>query len=91
MSHFKMLLAKGGYFINTGAPNEKGMLQSRTYTINDVTASVSAAAAYKLANTKLSKSICIGNIIHIFRKSFEDWLKREVSNTEIESFSLLAR
>ncbi|HIU36580.1 MAG TPA: hypothetical protein IAC53_08260 [Candidatus Fimenecus excrementigallinarum] len=33
------------------------------------------ASAYKLTNSGLSKTIRIGNMIRIFRKSFEDWLK----------------
>ena len=33
--------------------------------------------AYKLANSGLFKTIRIGNMIRISRKSFEEWLKME--------------
>ena len=59
--------------------NEKGMPQSRTYTVNDIAAilGIGHATAYKLANSGLFKTIRIGNMIRISRKSFEDWLKME--------------
>lgn len=55
--------------------NEKGTPQSRTYTVNDIAAilSIGRASAYKLANSGLFKTIRIGNMIRISRKSFEDW------------------
>lgn len=59
--------------------NEKGTPQSRTYTENDIVAilGIGRASACKLANSGLFKMIRIGNMIRIFRKSFEDWLKAE--------------
>lgn len=59
--------------------NEKGTPQSRTYTVNDIAAilGIGRASAYKLANSGLFKTIRIGNMIRISRKSFEDWLKAE--------------
>ena len=59
--------------------NEKGMPQSRTYTVNDIAAilGIGRASAYKLANSGAFKTIRIGNMIRISRKSFEDWLKME--------------
>ena len=38
---------------------------------------IGRASAYKLANSGLFKTIRIGNMIRISRKSFEDWLKME--------------
>ena len=57
--------------------NEKGMPQSRTYTVNDIATilGIGRASAYKLANSGAFKTIRIGNMIRISRKSFEDWLK----------------
>ena len=55
--------------------NEKGTPQSRTYTVNDIAAilGIGRASAYKLANSGLFKTIRIGNMIRISRKSFEDF------------------
>ena len=66
--------------------NEKGMPQSRTYTVNDIAAilGIGRATAYKLANSGLFKTSRIGNMSLISRKSFEDWLKSEGLNDEIE-------
>ena len=66
--------------------NEKGMPQSRTYTVNDIAAilGIGRATAYRLANSGLFKTIRIGNMSLISRKSFEDWLKSEGLNDEIE-------
>ena len=66
--------------------NEKGTPQSRTYTVNDIVAipGIGRAAAYKLANSGLFKTIRIGNMIRISRKSFEDWLKMEEPEEETE-------
>ena len=80
--HFKMLLAQREDNLNlmsTNTPNEKGTPQSRTYTVNDIAAilGIGRASAYKLANSGLFKTIRIGNMIRISRKSFEDWLKAE--------------
>ena len=62
---------------NLMSTNEKGMPQSRTYTVNDIAAilGIGRASAYKLANSGAFKTIRIGNMIRISRKSFEDWLK----------------
>ena len=75
--HFKMLLAQ--MEDNLMSTNEKGTPQSRTYTVNDIAAilGIGRASAYKLANSGLFKTIRIGNMIRISRKSFEDWLKME--------------
>ena len=53
--------------------NEKGTPQSRTYTVNDIATilGIGRASAYKLANSGLFKTIRIGNMIRISRKSFE--------------------
>ena len=66
--------------------NEKGTPQSRTYTVNDIAAilGIGRATAYKLANSGAFKTIRIGNMIRISRKSFEDWLKSEGLDDEME-------
>ena len=77
---FKVLLAqREDNPMSTNTPNEKGTPQSRTYTVNDIAAilGIGRASAYKLANSGLFKTIRIGNMIRISRKSFEDWLKME--------------
>ena len=77
---FKMTLAqREDNRMSTNTPNEKGTPQSRTYTVNDIAAilGIGRASAYKLANSGLFKTIRIGNMIRISRKSFEDWLKAE--------------
>ena len=63
--------------MSTTTPNEKGTPQRRTYTVNDIAAilGIGSATAYKLANSGAFKTIRIGNMIRISRKSFEDWLK----------------
>ena len=73
---FQNAISKGGAFMST---NEKGTPQSRTCTVNDIAAvlSIGRASAYKLVNSGLFKTIRIGNMIRISRKSFEDWLKVE--------------
>lgn len=79
---FKMLLAQmEDNLMSTNTSNEKGTPQSRTYTVNDIAAilGIGRATAYKLANSGLFKTIRIGNMIRISRKSFEDWLKMEES------------
>ena len=79
-----MLLAQmEDHFMST---NEKGMPQSRTYTVNDIAAilGIGRASAYKLANSGAFKTIRIGNMIRISRKSFEDWLKAEGLDDETE-------
>ncbi len=47
--------------------------------MNDIAAilGIGRATAYKLANSGEFKTIRIGNMIRISRKSFEDWLKME--------------
>ena len=59
--------------------NEKGTPQSRTYTMHDIAAilGIGRAAAYKLANSGAFKTIRIGNMIRIARKSFEEGRKVE--------------
>ena len=72
--------------MSTNTPNEKGTPQSRTYTVNDIAAilGIGRASAYKLANSGLFKTIRIGNMIRISRKSFEDWLKKKGLDDETE-------
>ena len=69
-------ISREDHFMST---NEKGTPQSRTYTVNDIATilGIGRASAYKLANSGLFKTIRIGNMIRISRKSFEDWLKME--------------
>ena len=85
--HFKMLLAQmEDNLMSTNTPTEKGTPKSRTYTVNDITAilGIGRASAYKLANSGLFKTIRIGNMIRISRKSFEDCLKAEGLDDETE-------
>lgn len=58
---------------------EKKLPSNRTYTVNDIAAilGIGRATAYKLANSGAFKTIRIGNMLRISRKSFEDWLKME--------------
>lgn len=84
---FKMLLAQmEDNLMSTNTSNEKGTPQSRTYTVNDIAAilGIGRATAYKLANSGLFKTIRIGNMIRISRKSFEDWLKMKGLDDETE-------
>lgn len=80
---FQNAISREDHFMST---NEKGTPQSRTYTVNDIAAilGIGRASAYKLANSGLFKTIRIGNMIRISRKSFEDWLKMEGLDNEIE-------
>lgn len=66
--------------------NEKGTPQSRTYTVNDIAAilGIGRATAYRLANSGALKTIRIGNMIRISRKSFKDWLKIKGLDDETE-------
>ena len=85
--HFKMLLAQmEENLMSTNTPNEKGTPQSRTYTVNDIAAilGIGRATAYRLANSGAFKTIRIGNMIRISRKSFEDWLKIKGLDDETE-------
>lgn len=84
---FKMTLAqREDNPMSTNTPNEKGTPQSRTYTVNDIAAilGIGRTTAYKLANSGKFKTIRIGNMIRISRKSFEDWLKAEGLDDETE-------
>ena len=58
----------------------KGTSQNKIFTVNDISSilGIGRGSAYKLANSGLLKTIRIGNIVRISRKSFEDWLKAEV-------------
>lgn len=80
---FQNAISREDHFMST---NEKGTPQSRTYTVNDITAilGIGRASAYKLANSGAFKTIRIGNMIRISRKSFEDWLKAEGLDDETE-------
>ena len=80
---FQNAISREDDFMST---NEKGTPQSRTYTVNDIAAilGIGRASAYKLANSGLFKTIRIGNMIRISRKSFEDWLKMKGLNDEME-------
>ena len=73
---FQNAISREDHFMST---NEKGTPQSRTYTVNDIAAilGIGRATAYKLANSGAFKTIRIGNMIRISRKSFEDWLTAE--------------
>ena len=57
----------------------KGTSQNKIFTVNDISSilGIGRATAYKLANSGAFKTIRIGNMIRISRKSFEDWLKME--------------
>ena len=57
----------------------KGTSQNKIFTVNDISSilGIGRATAYKLANSGAFKTIRIGNMIRISRKSFEDWLKAE--------------
>ena len=80
---FQNAISREDHFMST---NEKGMPQSRTYTVNDIAAilGIGRATAYKLANSGAFKTIRIGNMIRISRKSFEDCLKMEGLGDEME-------
>ena len=80
---FQNAISREDHFMST---NEKGTPQSRTYTVNDIATilGIGRASAYKLANSGAFKTIRIGNMIRISRKSFEDWLKMEESAKEIK-------
>ena len=80
---FQNAISREDHFMST---NEKGTPQSRTYTVNDIAAilGIGRATAYKLANSGAFKTIRIGNMIRISRKSFEDWLKIKGLDDETE-------
>lgn len=79
---FQNAISREDDFMST---NEKGTPQSRTYTVNDIASilGIGRASACKLANSGLFKTIRIGNMIRISRKSFEDWLKAEGLDDEM--------
>ena len=64
----------------------KGTSQNKIFTVNDISSilGIGRGSAYKLANSGLLKTIRIGNIVRISRKSFEDWLKAEGLDDETE-------
>lgn len=66
--------------------NEKRTPQNRTYTVDDIASilGVGRTTAYKLTNSGLFKTVRVGNMIRISRKSFEDWLGMEPPEDEIE-------
>ena len=80
---FQNAISREDHFMST---NEKGTPQSRTYTENDIAAilGIGRASAYKLANSGAFKTIRIGNMIRISKKSFEDWLKMAGLDDETE-------
>ena len=80
---FQNAISREDHFMS---PNEKGTPQSRTYTVNDIAAilGIGRASAYKLANSGAFKTIRIGNMIRISKKSFEDWLKMAGLDDETE-------
>lgn len=80
---FQNAISREDHFMST---NEKGTPQSRTYTVNDIAAilGIGRASAYKLANSGAFKTIRIGNMIRISKKSFEDWLKMAGLDDETE-------
>ena len=80
---FQNAVSREDHFMST---NEKGTPQSRTYTVNDIAAilGIGRATAYKLANSGAFKTIRIGNMIRISRRSFKDWLKAEGLDDETE-------
>lgn len=52
--------------------------------INGDILGIGRASAYKLATSGLFKTIRIGYMIRVSRKSFEDWLKSEGLDDETE-------
>ena len=72
--------------MDNNTSKEKQATQSRTYTVSDIATilSVSRTTAYKLSNSGLFKTIRIGNMIRISRKSFEEWLIVEGLYDQIE-------
>ena len=62
------------------------MSQNRTCIVDDIAAilGIGCTSDYKLADSGLFKTIRIGNMIHISRKSFKDWLAMEEPEEETE-------
>ena len=54
--------------------------------MNDIAVilSIGRSSAYKFANSGLFKTIRIGNMIRISRKSLEDWIKLEWLDDELK-------
>ena len=61
-----------------------GRLDGKVCIVTGASAGIGRATAYKLANSGAFKTIRIGNMIRISRKSFEDWLKAEGLDNETE-------
>ena len=80
---FQNAISKGGSFYEH---QRKRDTPKQNYTENDIAAilGIGRATAYKLANSGAFKTIRIGNMIRISRKSFEDWLKAEGLDDEID-------
>lgn len=66
--------------MSPSTPNEKRTPQNKTRTANAIAAilNIIRSSAYNPANSGLSKTI------RISRKSFEDWLKMEGLDDEVE-------
>lgn len=60
--------------------------KEKTHTVDDIVAMlvIGHTLANRLANAELFKAICIGNTIHIFRNSFEVWLKMDGLDNKTE-------
>ena len=56
---------------------EKRPLECRTYTVNEIARilGVSRTQAYRLVQEGLFKSVRIGNVIRISKRSFDHWLE----------------
>ena len=69
---------------------EKQTPKNRTYTVEDIAAilGIGKSSAYKLANSGVFKTIRIGTMIRISRKSFEDWLGMEEADEAPEDNGL---
>lgn len=80
---FQNAISKGGSFYEH---QRKRDTPKQNYTENDIAAilGIGRATAYKLANSGAFKTIRIGNMIRISRKSFADWLKAEGLDDEID-------
>ena len=69
---------------------EKQTPKNRTYTVEDIAAilGIGKSSAYKLANSGVFKTIRIGTMIRISRKSLEDWLGMEEADEAPEDNGL---
>ena len=66
-------------------PDEKGVPQSRIYPVNIISVSVAPRSINSQTSDCSKQSVShVGNIIHISRKSVEDWLKAEQLDSETE-------